>query len=354
MSAAVHAVTAAAYLNRPRRASAPTAPSSNSLQSAAAPTPPKGETVVPTSDSDAGSSAAPTPFQPNSPAKPSNGSAAASSIHRLGIASEKPAATGEAAKKDEQLANPRRTVLSNCSLLKVNVQVNQADTDHWARVYAAVATTCREFMPQVGYLAELHRQQCERRQEELDLYSRLRHVHNPFSVYLAHRRFMAESRLQCLQLVRQRLAGAALIEMQRVQDSLQAHWTISEEDAKHASPLTRLLSFGVSHQGGARALCSVAACLCALDFYARAELAEVPPPMAKAPGAHAVHSERLSPHAFTAAEDGRLGRKPPKRLTDAERPRTGGATEIDAPKPKPVKRVTIVAPGEAAEKPSGT
>jgi len=237
----------------------------------------------------------------------------------------------------------------------VKVQINQADTDHWARVYAAVATTCRQFMPQVGYLAVLHRQQCERRQEELDLCSRLRHVHNPFSVYLAHRRFMAESRLQCLQLVRQRLAGAALVELQRVQDSLHANWSISEEDTQHALPLARLLSFGLSHQGGARALCSVAACLCALDFHARAELAEVPPPMVKAPGDRAARIERFS-NAFTTPGDGRSGRKVLSRPTDAGRLRSeqAPAAEFDVPKPKPVKKVTLVVPGETAEKTSCT
>jgi len=115
-------------------------------------------------------------------------------------------------------------------------------------------------------------------------------VDNPFSLYLTRRRTLAESRLQRLQLVRQRLAGVALVELQKVQ-----HWLLKVEqswhhlakgvdagtvstasrprvqdpsDAKKAPPESRATS---------RALWSLAASLWALGAFVRAELAMSPP-----------------------------------------------------------------------------
>jgi len=180
--------------------------------------------------------------------------------------------------------------------MKVKQRNDKATTDHWARVYESVASSCRSLMPQVRELAELHRQQCERQAEEIDLCSRLAHQNNPFSAYLDHRHFLAESRLQRLQTVRQRLTGTALVELQRAQDWLNENCK-SDEDMQKLSPLVKLFeAFGHSsedsqfsagtdgNQGGARALWSAAACLHALDSYTGTELAELPPAPVKAPG----------------------------------------------------------------------
>lgn len=186
----------------------------------------------------------------------------------------------------------------------------RADAVHWEQVYTAVASVCHEFVPQLRILTELHRQQCERRQENMDLRIRVAQVHNPFSLYLDRRRLLAERKLERLHLLRQQLAGTALVDLQIVQGWLSetdaspwgAEELLADVILADLPPAKFLEAFGLPYlnssnpegPAGARALWSLAASLWALGAYARAELMSMPPAtVCRAPGCNSLRVERV-------------------------------------------------------------
>jgi hypothetical protein len=197
-------------------------------------------------------------------------------------------------KKGERLEAANVKEASECLRIRDITGAEEHELKAWAPVYTGVASVVREFAPELRIISELQRQHCERHQEALDLRARLQQARNPFSLYLGRRRHLAEGRLQRLQLVRERLAGAALVELQEVQRwMLEASGAAAEklDDFPNLPPVLRLKyyrfleAFGVSHldglevegPGGARALWSLTAAVWALGAYLRTELADLPP-----------------------------------------------------------------------------
>jgi len=191
--------------------------------------------------------------------------------------------------------------------------LSEEDMQYWQQVYHEAAAASHEDMPQLRLLSELQRQHSERWQEGVDLRFRVAQVHNPFALYLSRRRLLAEQRLRRLQLMRERLAGAALAELATVQRWLNTAAEIfptggsaHKSDAQRISE-TLLEGYGLSRStgcAGARSLWSLAASLWALGAYAKAELEMLPPATwTKGPYCGAVRIERICSLAPSAIED---------------------------------------------------
>lgn len=220
-----------------------------------------------------------------------------------------------------------------------------ADSQTWEQAYEAAALVCHDFVPQLRILSELHRQHFERRQEEMDLRTRVVQLDNPFSLYLSRRRLLAESRLQRLQRLRERLAGTALVELQTVQ-----HWLREAQGnpgAAQAHSAKLLEAFGLSSLdspepggiAGARALWSLAASLWALGAFVRAELAMLPPATARGSFCSTIHAPRIC--ALDAAGPEDEGSQAAKARAPPNPPPWAQYHDL-----RPSKRVTILVPGE--------